>query len=101
MIFLLVMIVLLTIVLFLQTKNKDILLINAIERDSQNSVFPFIGNCTYYNQLAHISISNSTLERLAVYLTGLLSQTIKNFILKFGNIQYVLRMLFLEKCNFI
>jgi hypothetical protein len=60
---------------FSQEENKDILLIHAAQRDSQNGVFPSTGIETYYDQLIQMSSSDATLEYIAEYLKGLLSLT--------------------------
>lgn len=61
--------------LFSQTESKNILLIHAAQRDSQNGVFPSTGNETWYDQLSQMSVSDPTVEYIAEYLQGLLSLT--------------------------
>lgn len=61
--------------IFSQEENKDILLIHAAQRDSQNGIFPSTGIETYYDQLIQMSSSDATLEYIAEYLKGLLLLT--------------------------
>ncbi|MGJ8744487.1 T9SS type A sorting domain-containing protein [Polaribacter sp.] len=60
---------------FSQEENKDILLIHAAQRDSQNGVFPSTGVETWYDQLSQMSTSDATLEYIAEYVQGLLVLT--------------------------
>ncbi|MDO7172458.1 T9SS type A sorting domain-containing protein [Mariniflexile sp. AS56] len=73
--FLLIILLFVSFSFFSQEENKDILLIHAAQRDSQNGVFPSTGNETYYDQLIQMSNSDLTMEYIAEYLQGLLSLT--------------------------
>lgn len=73
--FLLVFVLFFNVSIFSQEENKNILLIHAAQRDSQNGVFPSTGVETWYDQLSQMSTSDPTLEYIAEYLQGLLLLT--------------------------
>lgn len=64
-----------SILCFSQEVQKDILLIHAAQRDSQNGVFPSSGIETWYDQLSQMSVFDPTLEYITEYLKGLLVLT--------------------------
>lgn len=61
--------------LFSQEEKKDILLIHAAQRDSQNGKFPSTGDESWYAESTQMSQSDATLEYIAEYLKGFLFQT--------------------------
>ncbi|MGJ8762323.1 MAG: T9SS type A sorting domain-containing protein [Polaribacter sp.] len=73
--FLFIILLFLSFSFYAQEEKKDILLIHAAQRDSQNGVFPSTGVETWYDQLTQMSTSDATLEYIAEYLKGLLVLT--------------------------
>ena len=61
--------------LYSQVENKDILLIHAAQRDSQNNTFPATGNESWYLPTTQLSKSDIFVEYIAEYLQGLLALT--------------------------
>ncbi|WP_405563336.1 T9SS type A sorting domain-containing protein [Polaribacter sp. Asnod6-C07] len=73
--FLLIILLFFSCTIFSQEEKKNILLIHAAQRDSQNGKFPSTGDESWYAESTQMSQSDATLEYITEYLQGLLSLT--------------------------